>query len=145
MKNPPEKGDTFVDTALHDLEGKPVSLSQFKGKAIMLNFWATWCPPCREEMPSMEALYRKFKGTDLVMLAVSIDDNVETIKEYIKKNNYTMPVFHDADKEAAAAYGLTGVPETFLIDRKGIVVEKFMGALDWTKPEVVKLLQDLMK
>lgn len=141
----PEKGDVAVDVLLHDLDGKTVKLSQFKGKVIILNFWATWCPPCREEMPSMDAMYKKFKGTDLVMLPVSIDDNTETIREFMKKNNYEMPAYHDANREAGSVYGITGVPETFLIDRKNIIAEKFIGPVDWSKPDVLQLIQDMMK
>lgn len=144
-KAPPLKGDVAVDVTLQDLEGKKIKLSQFKGKVVMLNFWATWCPPCREEMPSMDAMYQKFKGTDLVMLAVSIDENAETVREFMKKNNYTMPVYHDPNKDAGAAYGITGVPETFIIDKKGVIAEKVIGPMDWMKPEVTDFIQGLLK
>ena len=140
----PEKGDVAVDVLLHDLDGKTVKLSQFKGKVIILNFWATWCPQCREEMPSMDALYKKFIGTDLVMLPVS-DENAETIREFMKKNNYAMPAYHDANRDAGSVYGITGHPVTFLIDRKNIIAEKFIGPIDWTKPNVLQAIQDMMK
>lgn len=144
--SPPGEGDMAVEITVNDLEGKKVSLSQFKGKAIMLNFWATWCPPCREEMPSMEAMYQKLKGSsDFVMLAISIDENMEAVKEFVKKNNYKMPVFHDPNREAGSVYGLTGVPETFLIDKKGKIVMKRLGPEDWMKPEVIDTVQGLMK
>jgi peroxiredoxin len=142
----PKKGDAAVNVTLQDLDGKTVSLSQFKGKVVMLNFWATWCPPCREEMPSMDALYQKFKGNaDFVMLLVSIDEDAETVRDFMKRNNYTMPVYHDPNKEAGAAYGITGVPETFLIDKKGVIAEKVIGPLDWMKPEVIQFIEDLLK
>lgn len=141
----PEKGDAAVDVTLHDLDGKTVKLSQFKGKVFMLNFWATWCPPCREEMPSMDALYKKFKGADFVMLLVSIDDKADTIRDFMKRNNYTMPVYHDASRDAGSAYGITGVPETLIIDRNGMIAEKIIGPLDWMKPEVVDFISNLLK
>lgn len=145
-KTLPEKGEIAADVTLHGLDGKTVTLSQFKGKVVMLNFWATWCPPCREEMPSMEALYQKVKGNpDFVILAVSIDKEADTVKDFMKKNNYTLPVFHDPNQEAGAVYGITGVPETFLIDKKGMIAEKVIGPLDWTKPEVASFIQDLLK
>lgn len=141
----PEKGTAAVDVTLRDLDGNTVRLSQFKGKVVMLNFWATWCPPCREEMPSMEALYNKFKGSDLVMLPVSIDDDVEVVRDFMKRNKYKMPVYHDAAKEAGSAYGITGVPETFMIDKNGVVAEKIIGPLDWMRPDVVQAVQDMVK
>ena len=145
-KNPPEKGEIAADVTLHGIDGKAVTLSQFKGKVVMLNFWATWCPPCREEMPSMEALYQKLKGDpDFIILAVSIDNEAETVRDFMKKNNYTLPVFHDPNQEAGAVYGITGVPETFLIDKKGMIAEEVIGPLDWMKPEVTSFIQDLLK
>lgn len=141
----PGKGDKALEVVVRDLDGKTVKLSQFKGKVVMLNFWATWCPPCREEMPSMEALYKKFKGTDLVMLPVSIDDNADTIRDFMKRNRYAMPVYHDSTRDSGSAYGITGVPETFIIDKNGVISEKIIGPLDWISPDVVKVIQDLMK
>lgn len=145
-KGAPEKGDAAVDVKLHGLDGKAVTLSQFKGKVVILNFWATWCPPCREEMPSMDALYQKFKGNPaFVMLPASIDEDAETVREFMKKNNYTMPVYHDPKKDAGSVYGITGVPETFIIDKKGVIAEKVIGPLDWMKPEVTQFIEDLLK
>ena len=141
-----EKGSPAADVAVRTLDGKTVSLSQFKGKVVMLNFWATWCPPCREEMPSMDALHQKFKDNpDFVLLPVSIDEEAQTVGEFMKRNNYTMPVYHDPNKDAGSVYGITGVPETFIIDKKGVIAEKVIGPLDWMKPEVLQFIQDLMK
>ncbi|MDO8445789.1 MAG: TlpA disulfide reductase family protein [Deltaproteobacteria bacterium] len=145
-KGPPEKGMASVDITVHDLEGKTISLSQLKGKVVVLNFWATWCPPCREEMPSMEALYQKYKeNKEFVMLLVSIDENIDTVREFMKTNNYSMPVYHDPNKEAGSAYGITGVPETFLIDKKGVISEKIIGPADWMKPDVIDFINGLLK
>lgn len=141
----PEKGEASVDVTINDLEGKTVTLSQFKGKVVILNFWATWCPPCREEMPSMDALYQKFKGKDLVMLAASIDENPKTVSDFMKKNNYTMPAYHDPNKKAGSVYGITGVPETFIIGKNGMIEEKIIGPVDWMKPDVIQFLDDLLK
>jgi len=140
-----EASSVAPDISLRDMDGNKVQLSDFKGKVIILDFFATWCPPCREEMPSMDAMYKKFKGTDLVMLPVSIDENAETIREFMKKNNYAMPAYHDANRDAGSVYGITGVPETFLIDRKNIIAEKFIGPIDWAKPDVLQAIQNLMK
>lgn len=141
----PEKGETAVDVTIRDLQGKEVTLSQFKGKVVMLNFWATWCPPCREEMPSMDALYQKFKGKDLVILAASIDEDPKTVSEFMKKNNYIMPAYHDPEKKAGSVYGITGVPETFIIGKSGMIEEKIIGPVDWMKPDVIQFLEDLLK
>lgn len=145
-KGPPEKGMASVDITMRDLEGKAISLSQFKGKVVILNFWATWCPPCREEMPSLDALYQKFKeNKDIVMLPVSIDENADTVREFMKRNNYSMPAYHDPNKDAGSAYGITGVPETFFIDKNGVISEKIIGPVDWMKPDVIQFIEDLLK
>lgn len=141
----PEKGDMFTDVTLQDLQGKTFTLSQYKGKVMILNFWATWCPPCREEMPSMDALYQKFKGTDLVIIPASIDEDPKTVSKFMQKNNYTMPVYYDPDKQAGSTYGLTGVPETFIINRNGKIEEKIIGPIDWMRSDVIKLFEDLLK
>ncbi len=141
----PVKGSQAVDITFRDLEGRTVSLSQFNGKVVMLNFWATWCPPCREEMPSMNEFYKNFKDKGLIMLAVSVDGDAQTIDNFIKKNNYTLPVYHDPGKAAAMAYGITGVPETFVIDKKGQVAEKVIGPFDWMEPQVASFVRDLLQ
>ncbi len=124
------------DFGLSNLRGDSVRLSDHKGKVVFLNIWATWCPPCREEMPFMEALYRRLKGRSFEMLAVSIDrDGEKAVRPFAAKHGLTFPVLLDPDNRTYRLYGLTGVPETFIVDRNGIVVQKIIGPQDWMKKE----------
>src|SRR3990167_5783535 len=114
------------DFTLMTMDNTKVSLKDFKGKYIFLNFWATWCGPCIDEMPSMERLYQKFKTRkNFEMLAVSIDKGgVELVKRFVKENKLTFTVLLDRDSEVAAAYGVMGIPATYLIDPNGDVINK---------------------
>jgi peroxiredoxin len=133
------------DFVLPDLQGKAVRLSQLKGKVVFLNIWATWCPPCRKEMPTMETLYQKFKDTDFVMLAISQDaEGSKTVVPYLQEGNFTFPVLLDTSAEMGRKYGVTGFPETFIIDREGRIVHHHIGYQDWSRADVEGALRNLM-
>lgn len=139
-------GKSAPDFALSDLNEKPYRLSDFHGKVVFLNFWATWCKPCREEMPSMEVLYKNFEKDGLVVLAVSID-RVTTTKDippFVKGMNLTFPVLIDSWGQTDKPYKRMGVPETFIIDQQGVIREIVIGPRDWTRldslPVITKLL-----
>ena len=111
-----------------DLDGKKVSLSDYRGRVVFLNIWATWCPPCVEEMPSIENLHNQLKTDAFKILAVSIDSTGrEAVVPFMKKLNLTFPVLLDLEGEIQNLYGLTGVPESFVIDREGMVVKKVIA------------------
>ncbi len=121
-------GEIAPDFGLATLAGNSVKLSVYRGKVVFLNIWATWCPPCREEMPSMEALYQKLKGRQFEMLAVSIDaKGEEVVGPFVAKYGLTFPVLLDPDNKTYRLYGLTGVPETFIVDKSGVVIHKIIG------------------
>jgi len=144
--SPVRVGHPAPDFTFPDLNGSSVSLSDFRGKVVFVNVWATWCPPCREEMPSMQKLYETFKGLHLEILAVSIDSNgSEAVTPFMEKLNLTFPVLLDPESKIWGLYGLTGVPESFIIDREGIVVKKIIGAMDWATPEVFRFFQELIQ
>ena len=131
---------------LEDLRGKKVELKHFRGKLVLLNFWATWCGPCKEEMPSMEALYNQFKEKDFVFLAISVDyGGVKSVNEFIEKQRYTFPVLIDPKCETLDLFGIKGIPTTLLIDKKGLMVGKTIGPKDWKKPEVISILNLLLE
>jgi cytochrome c biogenesis protein CcmG, thiol:disulfide interchange protein DsbE len=130
---------------LPDLEGNMVSLSSYKGKVIFLNFWATWCKPCEEEMPSMEYLYKKLQGENFEMVAVSIDSKGPgAVQEFVEKYGISFPVLHDRKGKIKELYKTTGVPETFIIDQNGVVAEKVWGPRDWSGPYATKVIRDLL-
>lgn len=139
-------GKAAPDFSLTDLNDTPHRLSDFRGKVVFLNFWATWCAPCREEMPSMEVLNKSFEKDGLVVLAVSID-RVTTTKDippFVKSLNLTFPVLIDSWGVTDKPYKRLGVPETFIIDQQGIVREIIIGPKDWTRIDNLKTLTTLL-
>jgi peroxiredoxin len=131
---------------LKGLDGKKVELKSFKGKVVFLNFWATWCGPCREEMPSMDALYQQFKEKDFVFLTISVDyEGEKAVKKFIEKYHYTFPVLLDPRSETLDLYEVKGIPTTIIIDKQGIMIGKAIGPRNWRKPEVISLLTLLLK
>ena len=120
------------DFALRDLQGRTHRLAEFRGRVVFLNVWATWCPPCRMEMPSMEQLHRRLQGKEFVMLAVSEDeDGPAVVQRFIDQLGLTFPVLMDPDGIVPGRYGVTGYPETFIIDREGRVIKHTIGPEDW--------------
>lgn len=127
------------------LDGKDIRLSDHRGKVVLVNIWATWCPPCVEEMPSMERLYQQFKGDKFEILAVSIDaSGYKAVAPFMKRHNLTFPALLDPQAATQVPYRTTGVPESFIIDSEGILVRKVIGPLDWASPAAVKLIGDLL-
>jgi len=132
------------DFTIKDLAGKNISLSAFKGKVVLLNFWATWCPPCRAEMPALNKLYREKKNRGLEIIAVSTDRSVSSVKDFLEKHKVDFPILFDEDHTAAKLYRVFSMPTTFLIDRNGTIVEKFYGEYDWTEPETKGKIEKLL-
>ncbi|PIV85131.1 MAG: thioredoxin [Nitrospirae bacterium CG17_big_fil_post_rev_8_21_14_2_50_50_9] len=139
-----EPGKSAPDFMIKDLKGNAVRLSDFRGKLIFLNFWATWCPPCREEMPSIEDLYRSMQGRPFQILAASVDDDPSQVEGFRKFGGYTFPMFTDQRQEAAALYRTTGVPETFLIGPDGTLLYKVIGPRDWTDPQITGVFEQIL-
>jgi len=134
------------EITVNSLKNVPLKLSSLKGKVVLLNFWATWCPPCREEIPSMMKLNSAMAGKPFQMVSVSIDEGgVPDIEAFFKTSGYSLPTYTDQGGEAAKTYGITGVPESFLIDKNGILVKKVIGPLAWDSPETIAFIEGLMK
>lgn len=142
----PMEGAMAPDLSVPDLSGKEVRLSDLRGKVVLLNFWASWCPPCREEMPSMVKLNKSMAGKPFQMLAVSIDEKGKAaVEAYSAKSGISLPFYLDTEGKGSRLYGTTGVPETFIIDKKGVILKKIIGGLDWSHPDVARFLEDAMK
>lgn len=139
-------GRIAPDFKLTGLDGKPASLAELRGKVVFLNLWATWCPPCREEMPSIQALRQQFqKAPDFVVLTVSEDSNPVQVASYIKRNNFNFRVLLDPRNIVGEAYDVSGLPESFVIGRDGRIVAHHVGPYDWANQDIREALQDLLK
>lgn len=128
------------------LDGKLVSLNDYRGKVVLVNIWATWCRPCVDEMPSMQKLYQELQDDDFEILAVSVDTLGEkVVKPFMQKYQLTFPALLDPQGSIKASYGATGIPESFIIDRQGLLVKKVIGAIDWSSPEVFGFFRNLIQ
>ena len=139
----PVKAPEFT---LPDMDNEMHSLKDYSGKVIMLNFWATWCPPCRREMPSMEAVYQTFKGQPFVVIAINEWESEEVVFPYLGQLQVfpTFPILFDQNGDISKAYNVKGLPTTFVIDKKGQIVYRAIGGRDFNHPEVVKLIRQLL-
>ncbi len=139
---PARIGSFAPDFALQDSDRK-VTLSQFRGQVVVLNFWATWCPPCIEETPSLVRMQARLKDKGVVVVAVSIDEDDAAYHKFLKDYGVNMVTVRDAARKASSLYGTFGWPETYVIDRSGVIRRKFIGPVDWTSPEVMDYLNKL--
>lgn len=118
-----------ADFILKDLDGKEIALSDLRGKKIFLNFWATWCPPCKLEMPDIEKLYQETKDKNLISIAVNLGEDEKTVREFINENKYNFKVLLDLDQSVAINYNITSIPTSFFIDEEGNIVAKKIGLI----------------
>ncbi len=127
-----------------DINGARWSPADFRGKLVVVHFWATWCGPCRVELPELERLYRDYKGKPVQILPVLYNDDPSRALAFLQARGFRMPLLVDETGAGAARYGLTGVPETYLIDKKGILRKKFIGSVSWDAPDVRSILDTLI-
>jgi peroxiredoxin len=138
-------GDRAPEFRLSALDGKPISLAEFRGKVVMVHFWATWCPPCVEELPTLAKLYPQFAGNDFEMLAVSVDEGgANAVSAFMRQNNLHVPVLLDPDRSTANHYGTYKFPETYIVDRQGVVRYKMIGPRNWMDPESIQILKSII-
>ena len=137
----PQIGKLAPDFQLPNLDGQVVTLSDLRGKPVLINFWATWCLPCREEMPYLQQIYDEWTGKGLVLLAIDIGETPDTVKEFMQEYDLSMPVLLDTSQGVAQRYNITGIPTTFLIDTDGIIRAKVIGAF----PSAAAIEQELSK
>ena len=130
--------------SLKDLGGKTVTLSALKGKVVLLNFWATWCPSCVSEMPSLNRLYAEMKPRGLEIIAVSTDGSASSVRDFVETHRIRFPVVMDEDRTVTGLYHVFSLPTSFLINKQGIVVEKFYGEYDWTGRETKGKIEKLL-
>jgi peroxiredoxin len=131
---------------LRNLEGNHVSLESFRGQVVVLNFWATWCVPCRIEMPSFEHLYRRYRSEGLTVLAVSLDKGADQkVRDFSEEYQLSFPVLIDSEGKAEKLYPSISIPFTFVIDKSGRVVARVDGAKNWESEETFEAIEHLLK
>jgi len=136
-------GKTAEDIVL-DINGKPGHLSDFRGKVVVLNFWATWCPPCVEETPALVQLNQRISSRNGVVLGVSVDEDEVAYQKFILEHGINFPTSRDASKKSAQDYGTVMYPETYVIDRRGKIARKIIGPQDWNSPEMLAYFDVLL-
>lgn len=124
----PQAGKPAPDFELSSLEGSPVRLSDFKGHPVLINYWATWCPPCRDELPHIQKRYEQYSPA-LVVLAINAGEDPDTIKNYIDENGFTFPVLLDPDWKVESLFGIMAYPTSVFIDDKGIILARYVGGM----------------
>ena len=139
---PPRIGSSAPDFTVADAQTK-ITLSQLRGQVVVLNFWATWCAPCVEEVPSLVEMQRRLKPKGVTVLAVSVDVDDNAYRQFVRNHNVTLLTVRDPDQKSSALYGTHLFPETYVIDRNGVMRRKFIGAVDWTEPEITDFLSKL--
>ncbi|HSY92752.1 MAG TPA: TlpA disulfide reductase family protein [Candidatus Binatus sp.] len=139
---PPRIGSSAPDFTVQDTQNK-ITLSQLRGQVVVLNFWATWCAPCVEEVPSLVEMQRRLKAKGVTVLAVSVDVDDNAYRQFVRNHNVTLLTVRDPDQKSSALYGTHLFPETYVIDRNGVMRRKFIGAVDWTEPEITDFLSKL--
>ena len=143
---PPDMGSQAPDFQLIDLQGNRQALPDYRGKVVLLNFWATWCGPCRVEMPSMERVYQDLKDEGFAILAISSDPQGSIVtRPFVASQGLTFPILHDSDYRVSGSYGVRTLPMSFLIDRNGRLSQRVFGARDWNSPEARELIRTLLR
>ena len=139
------EGINPIEFNLPLLDGTKISLSQFKGKVVFLNFWATWCGPCRSEMPSMEAVYQKLKDKGLEILAVNLGDSKSKVSAFMNENKLSFPAVLDEKSVTGSYYNVQAIPATYIIDKRGLIVARIVGSINWNTPKIISALETVLQ
>jgi thiol-disulfide isomerase/thioredoxin len=137
--------DVPAEISLPDLNGNYVNLTDFKGKILFVNFWATWCPPCREEMPSMQKLHDRLKDKDFLMVAIDLQEPVEPVKRYLKEYKFTFLTLLDANGDVGLFFGIRSIPTTLIMNKQGKIIGVAIGARDWASKKSIALFEHLIE
>jgi len=140
---PVQVGSTAPDFSLPRLDGRNISLRDFRGRVVVLNFWATWCPPCVEEMPSLISFANQMDAQGITVLGVSVDYDTEALGKFVAGSGIRFPILQDRDQKTANRYGTFMYPETYIIDRNGRISEKLIGPKDWQDPGIVGRVREI--
>lgn len=142
IKVPPAKDPVRIN--LKDMNGKNISLSDFKGKIVFLNFWTTWCPTCRIEMPSMEKLNQKLKNTDFAMVTINLQESASQVKSFFEEFKLTFTALLDSTGEVSALFGIRSIPTTYILDKTGRIIGLVSGPREWDSKTAIALFENLI-
>jgi len=142
IKVPPTKDPVRIN--LKDLNGNNISLSDFNGKIVVLNFWTTWCPTCRIEMPSMEKLHQKLKNKDFAMVTINLQESASQVKAFFEEFKLTYTALLDSNGEVGASFGIRAIPTTYILDKTGRIIGMVNGPREWDSKEAIALFEYLM-
>jgi peroxiredoxin len=138
-------GDSAPEFSVPALTSGSVDLKNYRGQIVVLNLWATWCPPCVEETPSLVDFAEKMKAHGVVVLGISVDEDVKDLQDFVQRNHISYPVGRDPDRSLSARYGTYQFPETYILDRHGNVAEKVIGATDWSDSRIQNFVLGLAR
>jgi peroxiredoxin len=138
-------GDSAPDFSVPALPSGSLNLKSYLGQVVVLNLWATWCPPCVEETPSLERFAEKTRDRGVIVLGVSVDEDPKALQDFILTNHISYAMGRDPDRSLSARYGTFQFPETYILDRRGLVAEKVVGAIDWDDPRIENFVLDLAR
>jgi peroxiredoxin len=141
--HPVQIGEQAPDFTLPRVPEGAISLAQYRGNVVVLNFWASWCPPCVDETPSLEAFAQQVQGHGVVVLGVSVDQDLSALEKFIAQYHLTYPIARDPNWALPHRYGTYKIPETYIIDRTGHLAEKIIGETDWSEPHMIAYVEDL--
>lgn len=139
-----KEGELIPPFKIFDVQQKSYSNNDFQGKVVLINFWTSWCPPCVEEMPSLVEFDKKYKGKGVAVLLINVNESLESINKFLKKNNFDSAVYRDVSGEMAKEFGTFKFPESFLVDKKGILRKKIIGELNWMEDNVTNYVEGLL-
>lgn len=128
---------------LQDIDGNTHRLEDYRGQVVVVNFWATWCPPCREEMPSMERAWSELQKHNIAMLAINVGEDVDTIFTFTGNYPVTFPLLMDRDSKVINEWPVRGLPTTYVLDKQGRIVYQVIGGREWDSPEMIEMLIEL--
>lgn len=145
IQPPLGRGDSAPELALPALDGAQVRLSELSGQVVLLNFWATWCKPCEDEMPAMQRLYAALADEDFEMLAISVDESPSDVEAFADRMALDFPILLDPEQSSSRLYQTTGFPESILVDENGRIVERYVGPRQWDHPDYQARIRALME
>jgi len=143
QSRPVSIGEDAPDFSIPAFPSGTMNLNSYHGQVVVLNLWATWCPPCVEETPSLVQFAERMKPHGVTVLGISVDEDASALQDFINKNQILYPIGRDPDRSLSARYGTYQFPETYILDRRGHVAEKLIGAIDWSDPRIQNFVLDL--